>query len=69
MFVDVFKDFWDFFLGDLTGKYIFNGGSLGFVNIDLYDIFISIFSLLVVWNLIVKPFYLLLNRFLGKKGK
>ena len=68
MIFDTFKEFFDYFLGDLTGDYIINGGDLlGFINIDLYHLFIVVMSILVVFCLIIKPFYNLIRKFLGDK--
>ena len=60
MLVSAFKDFFDYFLGDLTGKY-----TLYYHDIDLYYLFIVLFSLVAIYFLIIKPFYSLIKRFIG----
>ncbi|MEM1974016.1 MAG: hypothetical protein QXW48_03955 [Thermoplasmata archaeon] len=66
MIYDVFKEFFDYFLNDLSGDFVINGGDLlGFINIDLYHLFIVVFSILVIVYLIVKPFYNLIRKVLG----
>lgn len=63
------KEFFDYFIGDKTGEFVFNGGDMGGVNIDLYTLFIFISTVLTLYFIVIKPLYRLLSSLSGKKGK